>query len=67
MIGGLLTLKVSNKKNENVTASILIWGTLFLIPITAFTEKPWNLNPSTRFNDITSLSWCGSNWLSLVA
>ena len=47
VIGGLLTLKVSNKKNENVTASILIWGTLFLIPITAFTEKPWNLNPST--------------------
>ena len=46
MIGGLLTLKISNKKNENVTASILIWGTIFLIPITAFTEKPWNLNPS---------------------
>ena len=46
VIGGLLTLKISNKKNENVTASILIWGTLFLIPITAFTEKPWNLNPS---------------------
>jgi drug/metabolite transporter (DMT)-like permease len=46
VIGGLLTLKISNKKNENVTASILIWGTIFLIPITAFTEKPWNLNPS---------------------
>jgi len=46
VIGGLLTLKVSDKKNENVTASILIWGTIFLIPITAFTEKPWNLNPS---------------------
>ncbi len=46
VIGGLLTLKVSDKKNENVTASILIWGTLFLIPISAFTEKPWNLNPS---------------------
>ena len=45
VIGGLLTLKVSNKKNENVTASILIWGTIFLIPITVFTEKPWNLNP----------------------
>ena len=44
--GGLLTLKISNKKNENVTASRLIWGTLFLIPITIFTEKPWNLNPS---------------------
>ena len=46
VIGGLLTLKISNKKNENVTASILIWATLFLIPITIFTEKPWNLNPS---------------------
>jgi len=46
VVGGLLTLKISNKKNENVTASILIWGTIFLIPITAFTEKPWNLNPS---------------------
>ena len=46
VIGGILTLKVSNKKNENVTASILIWGTIFLIPITAFTEKPWNLDPS---------------------
>ena len=47
VIGGILTLKVSNKKNENVTASILIWATIFLIPITAFIEKPWNLNPST--------------------
>jgi len=47
VIGGLLTLKISNKKNENVTASILIWGVLFLIPITAYTEQPWNLNPST--------------------
>ena len=46
VVGGLLTLKISNKKNENVTASILIWGTIFLIPITIFTEKPWNLNPS---------------------
>ncbi len=46
VIGGILTLKVSNKKNENVTASILIWATIFLIPVTAFIEKPWNLNPS---------------------
>ena len=48
VIGGLLTLKISNKKNENVTASILIWGFIFLIPITAYTEQPWNLNPSTE-------------------
>tara|TARA_B100001123_G_scaffold341593_1_gene387370 strand:+ start:2291 stop:3184 length:894 start_codon:yes stop_codon:yes gene_type:complete len=47
VIGGLLTLKISNKKNENVTASILIWGFIFLIPITAYTEQPWNLVPST--------------------
>jgi len=46
VIGGILTLKISNKKNENVTASILIWGVIFLIPITALIEKPWNLNPS---------------------
>ena len=47
VIGGILTLKISNKKNENVTASILIWGVIFLIPITAYTEQPWNLTPST--------------------
>ena len=47
VIGGLLTLKISNKKNENVTASILIWGVIFLIPITAYTEQPWSLTPST--------------------
>jgi len=46
VIGGLLTIKISNKKNENVTASILIWATIFLFPITAYVEQPWNLNPS---------------------
>ena len=46
VIGGLLTIKIGNKKNENVTASILIWATIFLIPITIYTEQPWNLNPS---------------------
>ena len=46
VIGGLLTLKISNKKNENVTASILIWATIFLIPMTVYIEQPWNLNPS---------------------
>ena len=33
VIGGLLTLKISNKKNENVTSSILIWATIFILPI----------------------------------
>ena len=33
VIGGLLTLKVSNKENENVTSSILIWATIFILPL----------------------------------
>ena len=57
VIGGLLTLKVSDKKNENVTASILIWATIFLLPITAFTEQPWNLNP--RLDSTISLIYLG--------
>ena len=46
VIGGVLTLKISRKKNENVTASILIWATIILMPISFIFEKPWNLNPS---------------------
>ena len=45
VIGGVLTLKISNKKNENVTASILIWGALVLFPIVLFFEQPWHLTP----------------------
>ena len=57
VIGGLLTLKISNKKNENVTASILIWGFLVLMPISFFFEQPWNLNP--RFDSTLSLIYLG--------
>ena len=57
VIGGLLTLKVSNKKNENVTASILIWATIFLLPIAAYVEQPWNLNP--RLDSTISLVYLG--------
>ena len=57
VIGGLLTLKVSDKKNENVTASILIWATIFLLPITAYIEQPWNLNP--RLDSTISLVYLG--------
>ncbi|MDC1010859.1 DMT family transporter [Candidatus Pelagibacter sp.] len=46
VIGGVLTLKISKKKNENVTGSILIWAIIILIPLACFIEKPWNLNPS---------------------
>jgi len=57
VIGGLLTLKISNKKNENVTASILIWGTIFLLPISLFFEQPWNLTP--RLDSTLSLIYLG--------
>ncbi|MDA9853310.1 DMT family transporter [Candidatus Pelagibacter sp.] len=46
VIGGVLTLKISKKKNENVTGSILIWAILILIPFVYFIEKPWNTVPS---------------------
>jgi drug/metabolite transporter (DMT)-like permease len=57
VVGGLLTLKISDKKNENVTASILIWGTLVLMPISLFLEKPWNLTP--RLDSTLSLIYLG--------
>jgi drug/metabolite transporter (DMT)-like permease len=57
VIGGLLTLKISNKKNENVTASILIWGSIVLLPISFFIEKPWNLSP--RLDSTLSLIYLG--------
>ena len=57
VIGGLLTLKISNKENENVTASILIWGALVLLPITLFFEQPWNLTP--RLDSTLALIYLG--------
>jgi len=57
VVGGVLTLKISKKKNENVTGSILIWAIIILIPITIFVEKPWNLNPS--INSTISLIYLG--------
>ena len=46
VIGGVLTLKISKKKNENVTGSILIWAIIILIPLVSFIEKPWETTPS---------------------
>ncbi len=47
VIGGLITLKISKKRNENVTGSILIWATIILIPLVSFIEQPWQINPRT--------------------
>tara|TARA_Y100000992_G_scaffold167541_1_gene112610 strand:- start:1053 stop:1928 length:876 start_codon:yes stop_codon:yes gene_type:complete len=57
VIGGLITLKISYKRNENVTASILIWGTIILFPIMIFTEQPWNLTP--RIDSTLSVIYLG--------
>tara|TARA_S200000501_G_scaffold99310_1_gene92728 strand:+ start:4733 stop:5608 length:876 start_codon:yes stop_codon:yes gene_type:complete len=47
VVGGVLTLKISNKKNENVTTSICIWASIILLPLTMIFEQPWNITPST--------------------
>ncbi len=46
VVGGVLTLKISNKKNENVTTSICIWASIILLPLTMIFEQPWNSTPS---------------------
>ena len=45
-IGGILTLRLKNKKNENVTTSTTIWSVIFLLPCSLLLEAPWNSNPS---------------------
>ena len=57
VIGGVLTLKISKKKNENVTGSILIWATIILIPLVSFIEQPWNLTP--RLDSTISVVYLG--------
>jgi drug/metabolite transporter (DMT)-like permease len=57
VIGGVLTLKISKKKNENVTGSILIWAVIILIPLVAFIEQPWKINP--RLDSTISVIYLG--------
>ena len=57
VIGGVLTLKISKKKNENVTGSILIWATIILIPFVSFIEQPWNVSP--RLDSTISVIYLG--------
>ena len=57
VIGGVLTLKISKKKNENVTGSILIWAIIILIPLASFIEQPWELNP--RLDSTISVVYLG--------
>ena len=57
VVGGVLTLKISNKKNENVTGSILIWAVIILIPLVGFIEQPWNITP--RLDSTVSIIYLG--------
>jgi drug/metabolite transporter (DMT)-like permease len=57
VVGGLLTLKISKKKNENVTGSILIWATIILIPLASLIEQPWNSTP--RLDSTVSVIYLG--------
>ena len=57
VIGGVLTLKISKKKNENVTGSILVWAVLILIPIVSIVEQPWNV--SLRLDSTISVIYLG--------
>tara|TARA_B100000700_G_C14861120_1_gene768716 strand:+ start:171 stop:1043 length:873 start_codon:yes stop_codon:yes gene_type:complete len=57
VIGGILTLKISKKKNENVTGSILIWATIILIPLVILIEQPWELTP--RLDSTISVIYLG--------
>ena len=57
VVGGLLTLKISKKKNENVTGSILIWATIILIPLVSLIEQPWNSTP--RLDSTVSVIYLG--------
>jgi len=57
VIGGVLTLKISKKKNENVTGSILIWATIILIPLVTLIEQPWDVVP--RIDSTISVIYLG--------
>ena len=57
VIGGVLTLKISKKKNENVTGSILIWAIIILLPLASFIEQPWNTIP--RLDSTISVIYLG--------
>ena len=57
VVGGVLTLKISKKKNENVTGSILVWATIILIPLVSFIEQPWSAVP--RLDSTISVIYLG--------
>tara|TARA_B100001559_G_C16486104_1_gene616120 strand:+ start:977 stop:1870 length:894 start_codon:yes stop_codon:yes gene_type:complete len=56
-VGGILTLKIKNKGNENVTTSTILWSVIFLIPLSFIIENPFETNAS--INSTLSLIYLG--------
>ena len=65
-IGGILTIRIKNKGNENVTTSTTIWSLIFLFPMAFILEKPWLANPTFRLDVIFTLFRYCCNWFCLV-
>ena len=65
VIGGVLTLKISKKKNENVTGSILIWAVIILIPIVQLLKNlgMYSINRVYYFSYLFRFSSTGLAWL----
>ena len=57
VVGGVLTLKISKKKNENVTGSIIIWAIIMLLPLVCLIEQPWKTVP--RLDSTISVIYLG--------
>ena len=47
-IGGLLTIKLKNRVNENVTTSTTLWSVIFLLPFSLLFETPWDSSPTLQ-------------------
>ena len=47
-IGGLLTLKLKDRGNENVTTSTTIWSIIFLLPLSIIIDSPWTSQPTLQ-------------------
>ena len=47
-IGGILTLNLKKKGNENVTTSTTLWSIIFLIPLSFIFETPLESNPTLK-------------------
>ena len=65
-IGGILTIKIKNKGNENVTTSTTIWSLIFLLPLSIIFEKTLVSGTYIRFYNFITISWSSRDRFCLV-